>query len=84
MWHPAFLVSNSSLIGSCAGILLNCVVCNVQTLWVDPYRGLRTLRHDLTLDRGLSFEAACRRLEHERKDGDRYFPRTLFIWNTEP
>ncbi|EIE19331.1 hypothetical protein COCSUDRAFT_19644, partial [Coccomyxa subellipsoidea C-169] len=42
-----------------------------ETLWVDPYRGLRTLRHDLTIDRGLSFEAACRRLEHERKDGDR-------------
>ncbi|KAK9915021.1 hypothetical protein WJX75_003704 [Coccomyxa subellipsoidea] len=42
-----------------------------KTLWVDPYRGLRTLQHDLTLDRGLSFEAACRRLEHERKEGDR-------------
>jgi hypothetical protein len=43
----------------------------VQTLWVDPYRGLRTLRHDLTLDRGLGFPAAARRLEHERREGDR-------------
>jgi hypothetical protein len=34
---------------------------------VDPYRELRTLRHDLTLDRGVSFEAALRRLEFERK-----------------
>ena len=38
-----------------------------QELWVDPWRGLVTLRHDLTLDRGLSYEAALRRLEHERK-----------------
>ena len=34
---------------------------------MDPWRGLVTLRHDLTLDRGLSYEAALRRLEHERK-----------------
>ena len=39
----------------------------LQELWVDPWRGLVTLRHDLTLDRGLSYEAALRRLEHERK-----------------
>lgn len=40
-------------------------------LWVDPYRGLKTLRHDLTLDRGVSFQAACKKLEHERAAGDR-------------
>ena len=38
----------------------------LQVLWVDPYRGLKTLRHDLTLDRGVSFQAASRKLEHEQ------------------
>ena len=38
---------------------------------MDPYRGLKTLRHDLTLDRGVSFQAACKKLEHERTAGDR-------------
>jgi len=38
---------------------------------VDPYRGLKTLRHDLTLDRGVSFQAAQRKLEHEQSAGDR-------------
>lgn len=42
-----------------------------QVLWVDPYRGLKTLRHDLTLDRGVSFQAAQRKLEHEQSAGDR-------------
>lgn len=42
-----------------------------QVLWVDPYRGLKTLRHDLTLDRGVSFQAAHRKLEHEQSAGDR-------------
>ena len=34
---------------------------------MDPYRDLKTLRHDLTIDRGVSFEAAMRRLDFERK-----------------
>ena len=38
---------------------------------MDPYRGLKTLRHDLTLDRGVSFQAASRKLEHEQSAGDR-------------
>ncbi len=38
----------------------------MQVLWVDPYRGLKTLRHELTLDRGISFQAACRKLQHEQ------------------
>ena len=66
------------LAGHCV-FLIRKLVITVQTLWVDPYRGLRTLRHDLTLDRGLSFEAACRRLEHERKEGDRCWPPTLSL-----
>ncbi|KAI7844526.1 hypothetical protein COHA_001884 [Chlorella ohadii] len=37
-----------------------------QELWVDPFTGLPTLRHDLSIDRGMSFEAACARLAHER------------------
>ena len=38
-----------------------------QELWRDPLRGSVTLRHDLTLDRGLSYEAALLCLqEHER------------------
>lgn len=42
-----------------------------QVMWVDPYRGLKTYRHDLTLDRGVSYQAACRKLEHEQSAGDR-------------
>ena len=38
----------------------------LQVLWVDPYRGLKTLRHELTLDRGVSFQVARRKLEHEQ------------------
>ncbi|KAL4431062.1 hypothetical protein ABPG75_006318 [Micractinium tetrahymenae] len=37
-----------------------------QELWVDDLTGLPTLRHDLTIDRGMSFEAARARLAHER------------------
>lgn len=37
-----------------------------QELWVDELTGLPTLRHDLTIDRGMSFEAARARLAHER------------------
>lgn len=56
----------------------------MQTLWVDPYRDLKTLRHDLTIDRGVSFEAAMRRLDFERKacalplNFDAAMPGTLF------
>lgn len=39
---------------------------NPQELWVDPFTGLPTLRHDLSIDRGMSFDAACARLAHER------------------
>ena len=38
----------------------------LQELWVDPLTRLPTLRHDLTIDRGMSFEAAAARLAHER------------------
>ncbi|KAK9814268.1 hypothetical protein WJX72_003136 [[Myrmecia] bisecta] len=41
-----------------------------QVLWVDHYTGLETLRNDLVMDRGMSFEAACARLEHEGTGGD--------------
>ena len=53
------------LVGCCSECLAE------QVLWVDPYRGLKTLRHDLTLDRGVSFQAACKKLEFERTAGDR-------------
>ena len=33
---------------------------------MDPLTRLPTLRHDLTIDRGMSFEAAAARLAHER------------------
>ena len=33
---------------------------------MDPFTGLPTLRHDLSIDRGMSFEAAAARLAHER------------------
>lgn len=36
---------------------------------MDPLTGLPTLQHDLTIDRGMSFEAALGRLEHERIGG---------------
>lgn len=41
-----------------------------QVLWVDQYGGLKTMRHDLSMDRGISFEAACAKLEHEAVAGD--------------
>ncbi|KAL4859390.1 Protein strawberry notch 1 [Chlorella vulgaris] len=37
-----------------------------QRLWVDHLTGLPTMRHDLTIDRGASFEHAVARLHHER------------------
>lgn len=40
-----------------------------QELWVDELTGLPTLRNDLTIDRGMSFEAAAARLAHERAGG---------------
>ena len=38
----------------------------LQTLWVDNFSGLRTLRNELTLDRGMSYQQACLRLKNER------------------
>jgi hypothetical protein len=46
-------------------LCLLCCAC-LQELWVDPLTRLPTLRHDLTIDRGMSFEAAAARLAHER------------------
>jgi len=46
-----------------------CVV-HMQTLWVDPYNGLKTHQNDIIFDRGMSFEAACRKLEHEKGADD--------------
>jgi hypothetical protein len=40
-----------------------------QRLWVDHLTGLPTMRHDLTIDRGASFEHAVARLHHERTGG---------------
>lgn len=37
-----------------------------QELCVDPLTDLPTTQHNLLIDRGMSFEAACARLEHER------------------
>ncbi|GAB4817714.1 hypothetical protein N2152v2_004760 [Parachlorella kessleri] len=36
-------------------------------LWTDPLTELRTLQHNIEIDRGMSFEAAAARLEHERQ-----------------
>lgn len=36
---------------------------------MDPLTGLPTLRHDLHIDRGMAYEAAVARLEHERAGG---------------
>ena len=61
---------------------------HVQTLWVDPYNGLKTQRNDIIFDRGMSFEAACRKLEHEKGADDAsgfrrsrrpIFGRTMFL-----
>lgn len=60
----------------------------MQTLWVDPYNGLKTHRNDIIFDRGMSFEAACRKLEHEKAVNDAsgfrrsrrpIFGRTMFL-----
>ncbi len=45
--------------------------CLMQVLWVDVHSGLKTLRTDLTMDRGLSFEVARAKLTRERVPGDR-------------
>lgn len=63
------------------------VLC-MQTLWVDPYNGLKTHQNDIIFDRGMSFEAACRKLEHEKGAEDAsgfrrsrrpIFGRTMFL-----
>ena len=41
-----------------------------EVLWVDPLTGLKTLRHEVTVDRGMSFEAAAAKLAHERRPDD--------------
>lgn len=41
---------------------------------MDPFTGLPTLRHDLSIDRGMSFDAACARLAHERSGEGRARP----------
>ena len=60
----------------------------MQTLWVDPYNGLKTYQNDIIFDRGMSFEAACRKLEHEKGADDAsgfrrsrrpIFGRTMFL-----
>ena len=63
-------------------------VLRMQTLWVDPYNGLKTHQNDIIFDRGMSFEAACRKLEHEKgaEDASSFrrsrrpiFGRTMFL-----
>ena len=65
----------------------SCVLL-MQTLWVDPYNGLKTHQNDIIFDRGMSFEAACRKLEHEKGAEDAsgfrrsrrpIFGRTMFL-----
>ena len=55
---------------------------------MDPYNGLKTHRNDIIFDRGMSFEAACRKLEHEKGADDAsgfrrskrpIFGRTMFL-----
>ena len=41
-----------------------------EVLWVDALTGLRTVRHEVTVDRGMSFEAAAAKLAHERRPDD--------------
>ena len=41
-----------------------------ETLWTDPHSGLKTLKHSLRMDRGISFSTAVERLERERREGD--------------
>ncbi|DBA97285.1 hypothetical protein WJX77_012218 [Trebouxia sp. C0004] len=41
-----------------------------KTLWVDPYNGLKTHQNDIIFDRGMSFAAACQKLEHEKGADD--------------
>jgi hypothetical protein len=41
-----------------------------QTLWVDPHSGLKTVRNNLRVDRGVSFERALQRLASEAVSGD--------------
>lgn len=66
----------------------NSLHLHLQTLWVDPYNGLKTRRNDIIFDRGMSFEAACRKLEHEKGADDAsgfrrsrrpIFGRTMFL-----
>uniref|UniRef100_A0A061SNZ4 Nuclear helicase mop-3 sno (Dead-box superfamily) n=1 Tax=Tetraselmis sp. GSL018 TaxID=582737 RepID=A0A061SNZ4_9CHLO len=48
---------------------LSCSSYSLDTrsvFWTDPYSGLETVQNDFTLDRGVSFEEACLRLERER------------------
>jgi hypothetical protein len=45
-------------------------VAHMQTLWVDPYNSLKTHQNDIIFDRGMSFEAACTKLEHEKGADD--------------
>lgn len=33
-----------------------CARCAAQVLWTDPLTGLKTLQHDIAIDRGMSFE----------------------------
>ena len=57
---------------SCSGLFPDLGDSKADRLGFDcVYRGLKTLRHDLTLDRGVSFQAASRKLEHEQSAGDR-------------
>lgn len=41
-----------------------------DVVWTDRNSGLQTLRNILQVDRGMSFEVAVQRLEHERRAGD--------------
>lgn len=41
-----------------------------QVLWTDAASGMQTLRHELTIDRGVDFDSAVRHLEHERSADD--------------
>jgi hypothetical protein len=52
-----------------------------KVVWTDPWSGLATKRHDLKIDRGVSFEAALTQLEHEwggEQDGFYVSKRDMF------
>ena len=53
-----------------APLIFHTTHVHMQVLWVDAFSQQPTMRHDLTIDRGMPFEVAQRRLAHERASPD--------------